>query len=315
MDYIKPLFIFNCVDYLLKIGFNKYMNYNLKDFMYQKIYCVYLTTYRGNKLPPFYIGSTSLDKIQKGYRGSVSSKQYKNIWNEELKNNPHLFHTKVISKFDTQKESIARELFLHIQLCVVKNDLYMNKSEARKNGFFGTKVYGKDHPSFGKPRTDVHQKGMLGKKHTEETKKNMSLARQGRTKKPHTDETKLIMREAKVGIPLSAEHKQKMSDSHKGKIKSDEHKQNISASHKGKPKTEAHRQNINMALEKVRAERKSGVRDPIKPRSEESKKTVREKHKNMPDLTCPHCNKTGGHSGMLSWHFNNCKFKLKEIVK
>ena len=31
------------------------------------MYCVYLTIYTGNKLPPFYIGSTSLKKINKGY--------------------------------------------------------------------------------------------------------------------------------------------------------------------------------------------------------------------------------------------------------
>lgn len=24
-------------------------------------------------------------------------------------------------------------------------------------------------------------------------------------------------------------------------------------------------------------------------------------------VTCPHCNKPGGTSGMKRWHFNNCK--------
>ena len=27
-------------------------------------------------------------------------------------------------------------------------------------------------------------------------------------------------------------------------------------------------------------------------------------------VTCPHCNKTGGSTGMGRWHFDNCKFKL-----
>ena len=31
------------------------------------MYCVYLTIYRGNKLPPFYIGYSSINKIKAGY--------------------------------------------------------------------------------------------------------------------------------------------------------------------------------------------------------------------------------------------------------
>lgn len=45
-----------------------------------KTYCTYVTFYSGNKLPPFYIGSTSVDKIEKGYRGSVKSKRWKQIY-------------------------------------------------------------------------------------------------------------------------------------------------------------------------------------------------------------------------------------------
>lgn len=43
------------------------------------IYCTYLTIYSGSKLPPFYMGSSSLKRIQAGYKGSVKSKLYKNI--------------------------------------------------------------------------------------------------------------------------------------------------------------------------------------------------------------------------------------------
>jgi len=37
------------------------------------------------------------------------------------------------------------------------------------------------------------------------------------------------------------------------------------------------------------------------------KKKMSESHKSLPDLTCPHCNKTGGFAGMRVHHFNNCK--------
>jgi hypothetical protein len=35
------------------------------------IYCVYLTCYRGNKLPPFYIGYSTIEKVKDGYKGTV----------------------------------------------------------------------------------------------------------------------------------------------------------------------------------------------------------------------------------------------------
>lgn len=53
-------------------------------------YCVYLTCYLGNKLPPFYIGSTTTIKVQSGYKGSVKSKQYKKIFEYETLNNSYL---------------------------------------------------------------------------------------------------------------------------------------------------------------------------------------------------------------------------------
>ena len=50
------------------------------------MYCVYLTTYFGAKLPMFYIGSSTVSRVNSGYRGSVSSKSYKEIWNNEIMN-------------------------------------------------------------------------------------------------------------------------------------------------------------------------------------------------------------------------------------
>ena len=41
--------------------------------------------------------------------------------------------------------------------------------------------------------------------------------------------------------------------------------------------------------------------------SEEAKRKIRETIISKPDLTCPHCNKTGGNAGMKRWHFDNCK--------
>lgn len=34
--------------------------------------------------------------------------------------------------------------------------------------------------------------------------------------------------------------------------------------------------------------------------------------KSKPNLTCPHCGKTGAHTPMKRWHFDNCKFLLTQ---
>lgn len=75
------------------------------------MYCTYLTVYYGNKLPSFYIGSTSVKNIQKGYRGTVSSLEYKSVWKLELKHNPQLFKTIILSTHYTRKEAFIKELF------------------------------------------------------------------------------------------------------------------------------------------------------------------------------------------------------------
>lgn len=71
----------------------------------KSIYCTYLTTYIGNKMPMFYIGSASMKRIENGYHGSISSKLYSAVYKEELLSNPHLFKTKIISTHSTDKEA------------------------------------------------------------------------------------------------------------------------------------------------------------------------------------------------------------------
>ena len=46
---------------------------------------VYITMYKGTKLPRCYIGSTSEHKVlNENYNGSVLSKRYKDIWQIEV---------------------------------------------------------------------------------------------------------------------------------------------------------------------------------------------------------------------------------------
>jgi hypothetical protein len=94
------------------------------------INCVYLTTYFGNKMPMFYLGSSTKNKILNGYRGSVASKKYKAIWKEELKTHPELFKTAIVSLHDTREEAFIKEEKLQKQLNVINNVMYVNRSYA-----------------------------------------------------------------------------------------------------------------------------------------------------------------------------------------
>lgn len=119
-----------------------------------KKYCVYLTTYKGNKLPPFYIGSSSISKIENGYKGSVRSKKYSKIWKEELKATPHLFSTKIIKTFYSRKMATYKEKMLQIRLNVVKSSMYINESIACINGMFGRDIKKELHPLWKIPRSE-----------------------------------------------------------------------------------------------------------------------------------------------------------------
>lgn len=123
------------------------------------MYCVYLTTYSGNKLPPYYIGSTSIKKIENGYKGSVSSLEFKQIWHDEIFAHPEFFQVKILSEHSTRKQAILAELDYQIQYNVVKGNEYINKSLAQPDGFFGMDVSGTNNPMYGRNRTGEKHKG------------------------------------------------------------------------------------------------------------------------------------------------------------
>lgn len=112
----------------------------------KSIYCVYLISYFGSKLPQFYIGSTSLYNISKGYMGSVSSKKYKSIWKSELKSNPHLFKLSIISTHYNRESAVNKEEYFHRKLNVVSSPMYVNMTIANKG--WGS-LSGKDNPMYG----------------------------------------------------------------------------------------------------------------------------------------------------------------------
>ncbi len=94
-------------------------------------YCTYLTVYSGGRLPPFYIGFSTIDKVRNGYHGSVRSKEYRYIWDEEIRQHPELFKTIVISVHDNRDDALAREISLQRKMNVIQNPLYINQAIGR----------------------------------------------------------------------------------------------------------------------------------------------------------------------------------------
>lgn len=107
-------------------------------------YYVYHTTYSGDKLPANYIGSSSVDKVNKNYHGSVASKEYKTIWKSELKEHPELFKTEIISYHDTRSEASYKEYQMQKIFNVVQNPIFINMAYATVNGYFGMDMKGKN---------------------------------------------------------------------------------------------------------------------------------------------------------------------------
>lgn len=104
-----------------------------------------------------------MKQISNGYRGTVSSKEYRKVWREELRNNPHLFVTKIISYCETRKEALDREQQIHTAMKVNISPLHINKSIASANGVFGVCLTGK-------------QNGMYNKKQSESSKEKISIS-------------------------------------------------------------------------------------------------------------------------------------------
>lgn len=113
-------------------------------------YCVYLTIYKGGKMPPFYIGSSSTQRLRSGYIGSPASKSYKKIFKQEKIENRHLFKTRIISTHHSREDAYIKEKLLHEKLQVHLNPMYINQHIAYSNHYTPRTT----------PFTDSHKRNM-----------------------------------------------------------------------------------------------------------------------------------------------------------
>lgn len=172
-----------------------------------KNFCVYLTVYRGNKLPPFYIGSTSVDNVSAGYHGSVTSNKFKHRWKKELALNPQLFSTKIVSYHKTRQDAYEKEEKIQKALNVLRNPLYINRGIANK-------FFSKHGEKLSIVTKEKISKSLTGKQLPDETKLKISISLAGIVR---SEDTKRKMSKAKQGQPKSAEARNKMSQAKAGK--------------------------------------------------------------------------------------------------
>jgi hypothetical protein len=126
----------------------------------------------------------------------VRSCEWKSLWDFEIKNNPELFSSTIISIHKTRIEALSAELELQKLHNAILDPTFINRSYATVNGFFGNGASGVHHPMHGKKHSPESRqkisanhadvsgannpmygkpgvKGMLGKNHSEETKAKM----------------------------------------------------------------------------------------------------------------------------------------------
>lgn len=175
------------------------------------MYAVYRTTYVGTKMPKFYIGSSSLSKIQNGYRGSVRSKKYREVWKEELRTNPQLFSIEILSIHEDRYEALVEEKRIQEEIDVIKRPDYINRGVSL--GIFGLELRGERNPFF-------------SRKLSEEAKKKISDAKKGKTTITETGRLKCA---AAASYPRSEKTKQKMR-----KPKSDATRKKMSLAHQNR---------------------------------------------------------------------------------
>ena len=207
-------------------------------------YCVYLTIYKGNKLPQFYIGSSSVDKVIAGYHGSVRSIKYGKQWAYELKHNPHLFKTIIIQKYPLRKEALAKENSLQTQLNVVKSSMYINQATAAPNGCHGMDVKGANNPMYGKPHPNKGK--TIPHNPSSETKERRLNKMRSTIKQFWSTETQEVKRLRELHSQLSAGKNNGMygrigiDNPNYGRKASDSERRNKSIAAKGKKKSDNH---------------------------------------------------------------------------
>ncbi|QIW87864.1 homing endonuclease [Agrobacterium phage OLIVR5] len=186
-----------------------------------KEFCVYLIVNSSEILAPFYIGQTSTSKFLGDYFGSVASRKWRKLYNEELSKDSSRFRKKVLYTFDSKKEAIDKETEILKHFDAHKSRLFINMNIGGSEFFGGPKdenVRKRISAALrGRKLTKEHvvaaTKHLTGSKRSEETKRKISEG----NKLAVTDELRALRREI-GGRPKSEETRLKIAASQKARI-------------------------------------------------------------------------------------------------
>lgn len=268
--------------------------------------CVYYTWYKGNKMPPNYIGSSYSYRVEKeNYHGSVVSKKWKKIWDCEIKNNSHLFETKILIRFSNRQDATDIEEKIQRKLDVVQSKEYINESFANKG--FSTlgikwtkerkdKQTGINHWNYGN-----HWSNKIKKKISN---RDYSINSDPVTKKKISDS--LINTIKLLGVHWckgqNSPRKGKTLVDEYGIKKANKIRNDISIAAKNRKRgicKYCHIEMDNSNLNKYHNENCINHENILKRNENIQKRKIK----------CPYCNKEGSKTSMKRWHFDNCKFK------
>ena len=173
--------------------------------------------------------------------------------------------------------------------------------ERRLIRWYGRKDLGSDGILLN--RTDGGD-GASGLICSEGTRKKMSESGKGKSHKPFSDETREKLSKERKGRPSPKKGKP-------GKPRTEEWKRNMSVANKGKPCPKNIGRLHTDEWKKNHSERMQGEKHPMfgKPNPNKGKPG-----KSQLIITCPHCLKIGGSSGMKQHHFDNCAL-ITNVVK
>ncbi|QIG73799.1 HNH endonuclease [Rhizobium phage RHph_N34] len=133
-----------------------------------KLACVYVITYSGDDMPPFYVGSKYTSAlVEENYHGSVASSEWAEKWHRTVKEHPERFRRKILHTFDTRKEADDFERKFLVHFDAKRHPLFVNLTNNHGN-FCWPK--GKKRG----PMTEEQKISRSGWKHSEEWKKSHS---------------------------------------------------------------------------------------------------------------------------------------------
>ena len=213
-------------------------------------------------------------KIYIGQSTNIQSR-FKQYTKPHFKRQYKLFHS-------IEKYGYALHLFEIIEECA---ESVLNIKERYWQDFYN--VLGENGLNLHLTKTDSKpakhseetkqkiKESLIGRVMTDEHKKRMSIARMALP-----EEIRKAAGQHKKGHKESEESNKKRSEKLLGTVRSEETKNKMK-----KPKSKSHSENISKA--------KKGLESLIKGRLDQI-------------ITCPHCKKEGGNSGMKRWHFEKC---------